>query len=574
MNNRLSLKEIFFIALMGVVLFLQFLAFQKSERFDQKLIKLEESLLSGAPASKQNFSSATDNTENEGDWLIWALAVEPKTLNLISTNSDIYTRWMCFQQVFEPLMAYDYDEIKLKPVLAESYEISADDLEITFKLRNDIHFSDGVPITADDVVFTYQTVINLLIDAADLASSYIDVKGVEKIDDRTVKFYMKQPYFLATEILSFWNIGIYPKHIYDFKNPEEFNKRTSNPVGSGPYVFEKWDGGDKVAFRRNENYWGAKPKIKKVVYKFMLNDRARLAALQSGDVDMIIPSPDQYVELVKDKNFAEKYNCLAYWNPGTPFYYLGWNQNTPFFAEKNVRLAMTYMLDRESLISHILKNSGKAITGPYYIYAPENDPNIKPLPYDVKKAGELLDAAGWKDSDGDGVRDKNGKPFKFKFSYAADNSIYQNIANYLKDSAAKLGIEVVADPVEWSVLITRLPEHKFDALIMGWGGAIIDDNYQIFHSSQINNRGCNYVGLNNPQTDKLLERIRRTLDDNERIALSRKLHRLVYDEQPYTFLFSRPTYKIVDRRFENVIIHKLGVKEEEWFVPKEKQKYK
>jgi peptide/nickel transport system substrate-binding protein len=571
MNNRVSSKGLPFLFLIIVILFLQILAFQKSQHFGQRLIRLEK-LISDSPAKKT--VSSSDYTADEGDWLIWAMAVEPKTLNQISVNRDIYGKWMCFQQVFESLMAYDYNEIKLKPLLAESCEVSRDGLEITFKLRDDIHFSDGVPITADDVIFTYQTIINPLIDAADLAQSYIDVKGFEKIDDRTIKFYMKQPHFLATDILSFWDIGIYPKHIYDFNEPEEFNKRVSNPIGSGPYVFEKWDSGDKVIFARNENYWGEKPKIKKVIYKFILNDKARLAALQSGDVDMIIPSPEQYIELVKDKSFTQKYNCLAYWNPGAPFFYLGWNEDTPFFADKNVRLAMTYMLNRDELINHLLKNSGKAITGPYYIYAPENDPNIKPLPYDVKKAAELLDAAGWKDTDGDGIRDKNGLPFRFKFSYAADNGVYQNIAAYLKDSAVKVGIDVIAEPVEWSVLITRITDRKFEAMIMGWGRAIVDDFYQIFHSSQIGNRGSNYVGFNNKKADELLERIRRTLDDDKRIALSREFHKLLYDEQPYTFLFARPTYKIVDRRFENVIIHNLGVKEEEWFVPKEKQKYK
>ncbi len=575
MNGRSVPKAIFLFFLLAVIIFLQLLSKTQLSRFSQRLDFLEK-IISNEPIHDKTGSKQLENYPgDEGDWLVWALSVEPKTLNLISVNADIYARWMCFSQVFEPLMAYDYDEIKLKPLLAESCQVSDDGLVITFQLRDDIHFSDGVPITADDVIFTYKTITNPLIDAADTAQSYADVKGVEKIDERTIQFTMKQPYFLATEILSFWNIGIYPKHIYDFKDPQEFNKRISNPVGSGPYIFEKWDTGDKVVFRRNENYWGpSKPKIKKVIYKFIINDKARFAALQSGTVDMIIPSPDQYVELVKDKNFTEKYNCLAYWNPGAPFFYLGWNEDMPFFADRNIRLAMTYMLDIENIIEYLLKNSGKAITGPYYIYAQENDPNIKPLPYDIKKAEQLLDEAGWKDSDGDGVRDKNGIPFRFKFSYSVDYGLYQNIASYLKDSAAKVGIDIIPDPVEWSILIGRLADHKFEAMIMGWGGAIIDDNYQIFHSSQIGNRGSNYVGFNNPDADKLLEQIRRTLDENKRISLSRELHRLLYDQQPYTFLFIRPTYKIVDKRFENVVIHKLGVKEEEWFVPKDKQKYK
>jgi peptide/nickel transport system substrate-binding protein len=566
--------------LLIAVIILQLLSKIQTNRFLEKLESLEKTLLSNPIPNKistgQNSAIKEEYPGDEGDWLVWAYPVEPKTLNLISADVDTYTMWMVFETVFEPLMAYDYDEVKLKPLLAKSYQVSDDGLEITYILRDDIHFSDGVPITADDVIFTYQTLINPKIDAQTVAQSFVDVDRIERIDDKTVKFFMKQPYFLALEATSLWNVGVYPKHIYDFKDPQEFNKRVSNPIGSGPYIFEKWDTGDKAVFRRNENYWDSshKPKIKKVIYKFIVNDNARLQALGSGDADIIIPAPEQYAELIKDKDFTKNLKCLAYWNPGSPFFYIGWNEDTLFFSDRRIRLAMTEMLDRKSLIKHLLKGSGQEITGPYQILCRENDPNIQPWPYDPNKAAQLLDEAGWKDSDGDGVRDKNGIPFRFKFSYAADNGIYQNIANIFKDSAARVGVEIIADPIEWSVLITRLNERKFESTIMGWGGAIVEDHYQIFHSSQIGNRGSNYFGFKNAEADELLEQIRQTLDDEKRIELSRNLHSLVHYEQPYTFLFSRPNYRIVAPRFENVIVHKLGPKEEEWFVPKDKQKYK
>jgi peptide/nickel transport system substrate-binding protein len=573
-------KAFFLLFLLIIIILLQLLSQNQFSRFSQRLNSLEK-IISIAPVQNQipakqvgNESSFAKATEDEGDWLVWALAVEPKTLNLISSDQDIYTTWMVFETVFEPLMAYDYDEVKLKPCLAKSCQVSDDGLEITYTLRDDIHFSDGVPITADDVIFTYQTLINPKIDAQLVAQSYVDVDRVERIDDKTVKFYMKRSYFLAQEVTSLWQVGVFPKHIYQFKDPQEFNKRVSNPIGSGPYVFEKWDTGDKVTFRRNENYWGTKPKIKKVIYKFIINDKARLQALRSGDVDMMIPAPEQYAELIKDKNFTKDFRCVAYWSPGTPYFYIGWNEDTPFFADRQVRLAMTEMLDRKGMVKHLLKDSGEEITGPYQILTRENDPNIQPWPYDPNKTAQLLDEAGWKDHDGDGIRDKNGVPFRFKFAYAADNGLYQNIANVLKDSAAKVGIEVIADPVEWSVLITRINDRKFESMIMGWGGQIIEDQYQIFHSSQIGKGGSNYVGFKNAEADKLLEQIRRTMDEEKRIELSRKFHSIVHYEQPYTFLFSRPTYRIISPRFENVIIHKLGLKEEEWYVPKDKQKYK
>lgn len=572
MNGRSASKGIFVLILLVIILFFQILSRLQVNYFNQRLDLIEKTIFSTPP---QGISSMqTEEAEHSGDWLIWAMPVEPKTLNLISVNVDIYSRWMMFENVFEPLMAYDYDEIKLNPLLAESYEMSPDGLEIIFKLRDDIHFSDGEPITADDVLFTYNTIINPLIDAADLAQLFIEVEKLEKIDERTVKFTFKRPYFKALEIASFTHIGIFPKHIYEFKDPQEFNRRISRPVGSGPYVFEQWDSGEKVSFSRNENYWGKKPSIEKVIYKFIINDKARIQAIRSSDVDMIIPAPEQYVDVIKDEQFTRDFKCLAYWSPGTPFFFIGWNQKKPFFADRNVRLAMTQMLDRKAIIQHTLKGSGKEITGPYYLYSKENDPNIQPWPYDIASARRLLDEAGWIDTDGDGIRDKDGVAFSFKFSYSADYVLYQNIANIVKDSAAKVGIEVIPEPVEWSVLITRLPEHEFESVIIGWGGDIIQDNYQLFHSSQTVNRGSNYVNFKNAEADKLMEEIRRTIEDEKRIELSRKLHGLLHYEQPYTFLFTRPTYRIIAPRFENVIVHKLGLKEEEWFVPKDKQRYK
>lgn len=578
MNNRSAIATFFLILFLLVIIILQILSMLQSDKLYEQINTLDDVFRDVRfPQTAKEKPSISDDQEypgDEGDWLIWAFAVEPKTLNQISVNSDIYSRWMTFGTVFESLLTYSYDEVKLEPLLAESYETSEDGLEITFTLRDDIYFSDGVPITADDVVFTYETIVNPKIDAANIASLFVNVDRAEKINDMVVRFYLKKSEYTSLETVSLYTIGVYPKHIYDFNDPEEFNKRVSNPVGSGPYVFEKWDVGSKINFRRNENYWGSKPKLKKVVYRFITNDKARLQALQAGDVDIIIPSPDQFMDLIKEGDFKDRFKCLSYWNPGAPFFYIGWNQDTPFFADRRVRLAMTHMFDREAFIKYVLKDSGKITTGPFFIHGKENNSDIKPWPYDTERAKELLNEAGWTDSDGDGVRDKNGVPFRFEFSYSSDSLLYQNLAKTLKDSAAKIGIEIIADPVEWSVLLPRLTDHDFDSMVMGWGGQIIDDHYQLFHSSQIDNRGFNHVSFRNPEADRLTEQIRVTLDEEKRIKLSHELHSLIHEEQPYTFLFARPTYRILSKRFENVIVHKLGLKEEEWFVPKEQQRYK
>jgi len=281
-----------------------------------------------------------------------------------------------------------------------------------------------------------------------------------------------------------------------------------------------------------------------------------------------------FVETAADEQFNKEFRSLAYWNPGIPYFYIAWNQATPFFKDRCVRLAMTHIVNRDAIVKHLLKGNAKVITGPFYINSPQNDPNIEPWPYDLERARQLLDQAGWRDTNGDGIRDKDGIPFRFHYSIVSGSVLYERLAKLLKDDAAKAGIEVIVDPVEWSVFIERQNNRQFEAATAGWGGAVMEDPYQIWHSSQIAGRGSNLVGFSNPEADAIMEEARRTLDEEKRIKLYRRFLRILHEEQPYTFLFTRPTFRFLDRRFENVKIHKLGLNELEWYVPKEKQRYK
>jgi peptide/nickel transport system substrate-binding protein len=157
---------------------------------------------------------------------------------------------------------------------------------------------------------------------------------------------------------------------------------------------------------------------------------------------------------------------------------------------------------------------------------------------------------------------------------SADLALHEQIAKLVKDSAASVGIDVLLDPYEWSVFSQKVTNREFDAVSMAWGGYVEEDPYQIWHSSQIGNRGSNYVGFNNPQADALIEQARQTLDPDKRNALYHQFHRILHEEQPYTFIYTRPEQRFLAKRFHNVIIHKLGIDEHEWYVPKELQKYK
>ena len=490
MNGRRSVTAFFLFLLLSIIVLLQILSMVKSDRLYEGFNRLLEGYRdSGTVVGRHEQGEKRAGGEysgDQGDWLVWAFRVEPKTLNQFAVDGDIYSRWITVLNISEPLLVYDFNDLTMRPLLAESYEVSSDGLEITFRLRDNIFFSDGVPVTADDVIFTYETAVNPQVDAANIANLYIDVEKVVRVSERVVKFILKRPYFKALENVCFWDLGILPKHIYEFSDAEVFNKRVSNPVGSGPYVFEKWDTGQQIVLRRNENYWGPKPKLEKIVSNFIPNTVASIQALRSHLVDLTIPEPEQFADLVDDAEFNSQFRSVSYWNPGAPFYYIGWNQDTVFFSDKLVRRAMTHIINREQIVEQLLEGYGQTITGPFYIKGAQNDATIEPWPYGLDKARALLDQAGWRDTDGDGLRDKDGVPFRFKFMYPGSTTLYQRLAKLLKDQAAKVGIEVIAEPYEWSVVIGRLNDRQFESVVMSWAGDGLEDPYQLWHSSQIN----------------------------------------------------------------------------------------
>jgi len=587
MNNRHAKWPIVLAVLLVALIVLQIMTMIQSDRMYEQINRIiaQRSALPAGPSSAPTrptrganplSSPATETTGDAGDWLVWRLSMEPSTLNEIHASADMATRWICTGEagsnIFETLLQYNKDTLELEPFIAERYDVSEDGLQITFTLRDDVHFSDGTPLTVDDVIFTYETIVNPEIDAAVLAGFLRDVDRAIRLDDRRVRFILKRRYYFALTTLG--GLPILPRHIYAFDDPQQFNKRVSDPVGSGPYVFDHWTVGHEIVLRRNENYWGPRPRLERIVYRFITNDVAAIQTLREGKIDYMRPLPDQFTELSADPEFTKSIRCLSYWHPGAGFFWIGWNQDRPFFADRRVRLAMTHLVDRETICRKILNSPDAQIaTGPFYIHGPQNNPAITPWPYDPKRAAELLDQAGWIDTDGDGVRDKDGVPFRFRYMIVSGTYMHEQIAKLVKDQAARVGIQVDIDPYEWSIFAQRVQDRQFDAVNMAWGGSIESDPFQLWHSSQIGNRGSNYCGFNVPEADRIIEQARQTLDAAKRNALYHRLHEILHDEQPYTFIYTRPAQRFLDRRFHGVVIHKIGVDEREWFVPLALQKY-
>jgi len=504
----------------------------------------------------------------QGDWVIRRLQAEPKTLNSI-TARDMYER-IVNEYVYDSLIDRSKKTLELQPVLAESYTISDDRLEYTFKLRRDIRFHDGAPMTARDVEFTFKRIKDPTVDAAHLRHYYKDIESIEVIDDYTVKFKCTEPYWLALE----WAGGfpVMPRHIFE---KGDFNNHPNgrHPIGTGPYRFVKWDTGREIVLERNDDYWGEKSYPDRIVFKIVVDETAALQLFKRGELDVCVRlTPEQWVRQTKGPRFEQNAYKLSYDEFG--YYYIGWNMRRPYFADKRVRRAMTHLIDREGILKNIRYGLGKIVTGNTYINGPVYDHSIEPWPYDPSEARRLLEEAGWVDHDGDGVRDKGGVPFSFEFLISAHSVFAEQLATIMQEDFKQVGIEMSIRQFEWATFEQQVHDRKFDATTLAWSVPVEGDPYQTWHSSQAE-KGSNYVGFVNAEADKIMEEGRREFDAETRRAMYRKLHAILHEEQPYTFLFCPKELIVVDRRFENVKAYnyRLALEPKEWYVPKERQKY-
>ncbi len=464
-------------------------------------------------------------------------------------------------------MERNNETLELNPVLAESWEISEDKLTYTFKLRKDVKWQDGEPFTSEDVVFSYKTIMNPKVDAPQLRAYFQEIRDVEAIDDYTVKFTYARPYFLALEFCG--GMPIVPKHVFaqgDFNT----NPAGRSPVGTGPYKFLRWTTGREIVIEKNPDYWGEKPKLNRIVFRIITDSSVSLQVLKREELDVSGLTPIQWARQTSSKSFEENFDKLSYFRPN--YSYIGWNLRRPYFSDKLVRQALTHLVNRELILQQILFDLGAVVTNPFYINSPEYDKSITPFPYDPKKASELLEQAGWTDTNNNGIRDKDGVEFKFEFLIPAGSETGEKIATILKEELDKTGISMDIRKTEWAVFTTRLMERKFDAVTLAWSMGVESDPYQIWSSTQAE-KGSNFVGFINEEADSLIEAARKEFDRDKRIEMYRRFSEIVHEEQPYTFMFCNKSTVAVNKRFENVLVHPLGIDPLEWHVPLPVQLY-
>ena len=522
----------------------------------------------------------------QGDDLIQVMPTAPNCLTPLLIT-DAYAQ-IVQGYIQDSLVTIDPSTLKFIPRLAYLPTISPNGLVYDFKLKHGITFSDGSPFTADDVVYTFNWMLNPDVQDPTEKSFFDRFSRVEKVNDYEVRFYFKEPYCFSLDA-----IGLTPimsKAFYSHYTATQFNQSTGLMIGTGPYRLPdptSWtpQPGQPITLVRNERYWGPPPSFNKLIWRVIENPAARATAFSNSDIDVfgpgiIGPVPEQYQKMLADKALVARTQHFALGNISMGFYYIGWEEkkgrNGPptFFADPRVRKAMTMLIDRNRIIKDIMRGYATISTGPFSVLSPQSDPNVKPWPYDPATAQKLLAEAGFTQRNG-ALYAPDGKLFEFKLMYGTHSETAKRMAPIIKDDLAQAGILVDLDPQEFSVMLQRLDNRDLDAVLMGWGGVVHDDPYQIFDSSQAAGTGSNYVQYSDKALDAAISKARSTLDPDENNLMWHKVHDIIHADQPYTFLYEEKELTFAARRLhglESTGISGLNTPDE-WYVPLALQKY-
>ncbi len=494
-----------------------------------------------------------------GDWLVSHMLSDPEQLNPLTSNDGGSASILNY--IFENLLDHHPQTLELRPQLATARPQISDDLVDDYTLR----------LVAKEPYFLNETVLS---QVPVLPRHYYDPDG--SMDSLSVtELAALRPGDAAAEAS--------PQGTQARKFAEQFNTNFSrNPMGSGPYKFHSWQTGQAVVLQRDPHYWGIgkegidQPYIDQRTMRVFNNPDAALVALKAGELDTMPLMPIQHLKQTSGARFDKQFAKHQFFTPS--YSYIGWNNAHPLFSDMRVRQAMTYLTNRQQMVKTLLFELGEVVNGPIYLFRPEYDKTLVPYPYDPQKALQLLGEAGWKDTDGDGILDKmiDGQkvPFRFEIKFNSGNEIRKSVALTLQDELKKHGVDANVRQLDWTIYLDDVRNHKFEAVILGWGmPAIEPDEYQVWHSSQAENKGSNHVSYKNTRADALLEEYRRTFDAQKRVELYREFQQILHQEQPYTFLFIQKAILAVDRRFQNVKLYPQRPRPLEWWVPKAQQRY-
>ncbi len=471
------------------------------------------------------------------------LNLEPESLNPI-TSTDTYSRDVQ-SYIIDSLLDRNPDTYEWMPALAEKFETSKDGKQFTFTLRKGAQWTDGKPVTIEDVKFSFDVIFDPTYNVANLRPYYENIEKAEIVDPNTIRFTTKSKYFDNFAVVA--GLSILPKHIYG--NPVEGRKLNKTIVGSGPYKIEKYDKGQSIVLVKNKDWWGNGLEVEKgrwnferIRMRFLKDSNISIEALKKGDIDYHDLTPEEFAKKTSGPEWGKTVMKVQTQNIAPKNYgYIGWNLKKDMFKSRNVRLALYKLLNRDELNKKFRYGLSLPATGPWYQQSEYADPTVKPVTYDPKAAIELLKKEGWSDTDKDGLLDRvvAGAKQNFSFTLYYGNKDTEKYWVLYQSDLRKVGIDMKLQLLEWNALLKNVDERNFDAIAMSWGGGSVDnDPKQIWHSSSAVKGGSNFTSYMNPEVDKLIDEARMELDKKKRIPLLRAVYKKIAEDYPYAFLFN------------------------------------
>ena len=435
----------------------------------------------------------------------------------------------------------------------ESWHSSEDKLYDKVVLRDDLFWSDGKPITAHDVEFSFKLIMTEEVPVPAQRTGTDKLKYVKAYDDRTLVYFHKES--LATND---WNVNfsVIPKHIYEktweadptLATSAEHIKYEKNPISGGAYNIASRTIGQEILLTRRDDYHTVngkqvrdRPYFKTIRFRVIQESGVALLGLKGGEIDELILTPQQWRTQTIDDDFYR--SCTKVYATEWVSFHFNWNCKSPFFEDKRVRWAMSYAFDHEEMLRKLRYSLDPPANGIFHPASPWAPPGrVTYIRRDLDKAEKLLDEAGWKDSDGDGIRDKviDGKKIKFDFGMlVVSRQDRIDICTLFKQNLREIGVEVTVRPLDFAVLQQKMLDHSFDAAFAGWGtGTDPDTSDNIWGTKKERNYGL----YSNPEVDKLFAAGRKEFDPEKRRLIYQRIHTLIYEDQPYTWLFYQNAY--------------------------------
>ncbi len=425
--------------------------------------------------------------------------------------------------------------------LAERWEMP-DDKTYIFYLRKGVTFHDGSQFTAEDVKYTFESLLDTNFPSP-LKESYTHIKAIDILDPYIVKFQLKKTF---SPFLVNMTMGIIPKSLKEKPSHNLSNK----PIGTGPFQLVEWIQDESLTFRAFPNYFEGKAKVEELAFRIIPDETIRLLEFKKGNVTLLQNnlSVDAIASLKNNQNIK------IIQKRGTNYSYLGFNLTDPILKNRSIREAIAKAIDREAIITHLLGNLAEKATG---VLSPDNwayEPQVATYEYNPTEAKRLLDEEGYPDPDGSGPQKRFSLLYK-----TSQNELSKRIAEVIQQQLDEIGIEVEIRSYEWGTFFSDIKSGNFQLYSLQWVGVIEPDiYYYLFHSSSIPPNGANRGKYINPDLDELLEEGRKTLDPEKRKKIYSLVQKIIAFDIPYISLWYQTNIVIMDSRVNGFIPYPAG----------------